>query len=89
MRSKWDEMNTGNKLLIVIRIILSVIVVILAAFQLAGIWERAIDYAVPILGVYLFVLSFQEWKQKRGSAILSICLSIFIFIVSFIVWFGK
>ena len=88
MKSKWKEMSQGDKVMLIIRIVLSIIVVILASLQLCGAVEQAIDYAVPLLGVFLLILSIQEWKQHRGSAILSICLALFIFIVSCVVWFG-
>lgn len=85
--NNWNEMNTGDKIVIVIRIVISIVVVVLASLQLFGVLEQAINYAVPLLGVYLLILSVQEWKHKRGSAILSICLALFIFIVSYVVFF--
>ncbi|MBQ2767570.1 MAG: DUF3953 domain-containing protein [Clostridia bacterium] len=87
MKNKWKEMSKGDKTMLMIRIILSIVVVVLASLQLCGVFAQAIDYAVPLLGVYLLVLSIQEWKQHRGSAILSICLALFIFIVTWEVWF--
>lgn len=89
MKTKWKEMSAGNKVMIVARAILSIAVIVLAVLQLTGILERAVDYAVPLLGIYLLILSIQEWKQNRGSAILSICLAIFIFICTVCVWRGK
>lgn len=89
MKNKWKEMTVSDKVMLVIRIVLSIVVLVLASLQLLGILERAIDFAVPLLGVYLLILSLQEWKQKRGSAILSICLALFIFICTISVWFGK
>lgn len=71
------------------RIALSVVAVILALLQVSGVWEHAADYAVPPLGIYLLALSTQEWKEKRGSAILSICLALFIFACTVAVWFER
>ena len=87
MQDKRNGSSKGDKIMFVIRIVLSVLVLFLALLQISGAVDQAVDYAVPLLGVYLFILSVQEWKQNRGSAILSICLALFIFIVTFIVWF--
>lgn len=87
MKNKWKELSKGDKIMLITRIILSIIVIVLALLQICGAVEQAIDYAVPLLGVYLLILSIQEWNQHRGSAILSICLALFIFIVTYTVWF--
>ena len=87
MHNKRNGSSKGDKIMLIIRIVLSVLVIILALLQISGTVDQAIDYAVPLLGVYLLILSVQEWKQNRGSAILSICLALFIFIVTYIVWF--
>ena len=87
MQDKRNGSSKGDKIMFVIRIVLSVLVLFLALLQISGAVDQAVDYAVPLLGAYLFILSVQEWKQNRGSAILSICLALFIFIVTYIVWF--
>lgn len=79
MKTKWNEMAIGEKMILVMRIALSVAVIVFALLQISGVWERAVDYAVPLLGVYFLALSTQEWKEKRGSAILSICLALLLF----------
>ena len=89
MNNKWDTPSTKDRVLHVVRILLSIAIVVLASLQLLGILESAIDFAVPLLGAYLFILSLQEWKQKRGSAILSICIAVFIFMCSISVWLSK
>ena len=87
MKNKWEEISKGEKAMLLIRIMLSVVVIVLASLQICGVLERANDYAVPLLGVYLCILSIQEWRHHRGSAILNIFLALFIFIVTYIVWF--
>ena len=87
MQDKRNGSSKGDRIMFVVRIVLSVLVLFLALLQISGAVDQAVDYAVPLLGVYLFILSVQEWKQNRGSAILSICLALFIFIVTYIVWF--
>lgn len=89
MRTKWDQMTAGEKIILAMRIALSVIVVVFALLQVSGVWDQAVDYAVPLLGIYLLALSVQEWKEKRGSVILSICLALFIFACTAAVWLGR
>lgn len=89
MKTKWNEMKSIDKVLLMIRIIMSIVVVILGALQITGKVEGAINYAVPLLGVYLIILSIQEWKNSRVQAILSICIAIFIFVVTGVVWSSK
>lgn len=89
MKNKWNEMTVVDKIMIVIRVIVSIVVVVLASFQLLGIWENAIDFTTPLLGVVVLIQSFQEWKQRRGSAILGISVALFIFVCTIAVWFGK
>ena len=88
MKSKWKELSKGDKLMLAVRVVLSAVVIVLAALQLCGVLKRAVSYAVPLLGVYLLVLSAQEWKRNRASAILAVCLALFIFVVTCSVWFG-
>ena len=87
MKSKWKEFSGEDKIMLVVRIVLSAVVIVLAALQLCGVLERAVSYAVPLLGVYLLILAVQEWKRNRASAILNVCLALFIFAVTCSVWF--
>ena len=89
MKNKWNEMSVIDKTVSVARIALSLAVIVLSALQISGVMNKAINYAVPLLGVYMLILSIQEWKVRKGQAILSICCAVFIFVVSFVVWFGN
>ena len=87
--SKWKEMSTVNKVVLVSRIVLSIVIIALALLQIVGVLGNAINYTMPLLGVYFLFLSIQEWKTQRVPALFSIVVAIFIFIVAFVVWFGK
>lgn len=89
MKSKWMEMSTINKVVLVVRIVLSIVIIVLALLQILGVMKSAINYTMPLLGVYFVILSIQEWKTQRGYALFSIGVALFIFIVAFVVWFGK
>lgn len=83
----WNDKTNAEKVLIIMRIIISIIVLIASIVQLLGIYNKAINLAVPLLGLLLLVQSIQEWKASRGVAILGFCSAIFIFICSFVVFF--
>ena len=89
MKSKWKKMSTINKVVLVARIVLSVVIIVLALLQILGVLENAINYTMPLLGVYFLILSIQEWKMQRVHALFSMGVAIFIFIVAFVVWFSK
>lgn len=89
MRTKWNEMSVVEKVMTVIKIVLSVIVIVLVYLQNSGAIYGAINYALPLLGFYMFISIFQEWEENRDLASLHILLAILIFIVTFVVWFSK
>ena len=84
---KWNEREKFDKAIIIIRIIISIIAIVIATIQLLGIWDNAINLAVPLLGVLILLQSIQEWKTSKSIAILGLCSAVFIFICSFVVFF--
>ena len=89
MKSKWKEMSAVNKVVLVSRIVLTIVIIVLALLQFFGVLENAINYTMPLLGVYFLIVSIQEWKRQRGTALFSVGVAVFIFIVAFVVWFGN
>lgn len=89
MRNKWKEMSAGDKTVIATRIVLSIVIIVLGVLQITGALDRTLDFAVPLLGLYMLVVSCHEWKQNRGAAILSSCVAAFLFVVTGVVWFGR
>ena len=89
MKSKWKEMSTVNKVVLVSRIVLTIVIIVLALLQIYGVLDNAINYTKPLLGVYFLIVSIQEWKRQRGTALFSVGVAVFIFIVAFVVWFGN
>ncbi len=71
MKTKWNEKSTADKVLLILRIIVSIAVLIGAALQLMGVWDRALNIAVPLLSALLLIQSIQEQKEnKKASAII-------------------
>lgn len=89
MKKRWNEKTSIEKVLVIMRIVISIIVMVAAIIQLLGVWDKAINIAVPLLGILMIVQSIQEWKTSRGVAILGICSAIFIFVCSFVAFFMK
>lgn len=84
---KWNERTWADKVMLVVRIIASFLVVVLAALQLLGVWDKAINLAAPLMGIVLLIQSAQEWKQQRGVAIFGLCAALFVFGCAIVVWF--
>jgi len=87
MKNKWSEITASNKIMLIVRIIASICVVVFAALQLFGVWDKAINLAAPLMGIVLLIQSIQEWKQQRGIAIFGLCAVLFIFCCAVVVWF--
>lgn len=53
------------------RIIISVVVLVGAVLQITGVWDKALNVAIPLLSVLILIQSIQEHKeQKKASAII-------------------
>ena len=71
MKTKWNEKSTADKVLLILRIVISVVVLAGAALQLLGVWDRALNIAVPLLSALILIQSIQEQKEnKKVSAII-------------------
>ena len=71
MKTKWNEKSTSDKVLLVLRMIVSIAVLIGASLQIMGIWDKALNIAVPLLSALILIQSIQEQKEnKKASAII-------------------
>lgn len=87
MKRKWRELSQSDKFMLVVRVAMSILVVLFAALQLLGVWDKAINVAAPLMGIFLLLQSVQEWKKQRGVAIFGLCAALFIFGCGIVVWF--
>ena len=70
MKTKWNEKSTADKTMLVLRIVISVVVLVGAVLQITGVWDKALNVAIPLLSVLILIQSIQEHKeQKKASAI--------------------
>ena len=84
---KQGESPATKKVMIVLNAILSVAIITLALLQLFDI-SNTLDIFFPLFGVKTLLQSLQEWRKSRGSAIINLCVAIFILIASVIVLFA-
>lgn len=87
MKRKWRDLSQVDKFMLSVRIAASILVVVFAALQLLGVWDKAINLAAPLMGTVLLIQSVQEWKKQRGVAIFGLCAALFIFGCAIVVWF--
>ena len=70
MKTKWNDKSTADKVMLVLRVVISVVVLIGAVLQITGVWDKALNVAIPLLSVLILIQSVQEHKeQKKASAI--------------------
>ena len=70
MKSKWNEKSIADKIMLILRIVISVVVLIGSVLQITGVWDKALNVAIPLLSVLILIQSIQEHKeQKKASAI--------------------
>ena len=87
MKRKWRDLSQADKFMLIVRVVASFLVVIFAALQLMGVWDKAINLAAPLMGIVMLVTYVQEWKKQRGIAIFGLCEALFIFGCTIMVWF--
>ena len=73
--------------LFIARIIVSLAVVAAAILQLNGTYPKAINLAVPLVGLLMLLQGLSEREKNRSAAWLSFCAAGFILIISLVVFF--
>lgn len=81
-RKLWNQKQTDEKVLSIIGIICSTSILIIGSMQILGVWKTAIKVFEPLLGLLMLIQAIQSWEKDKVVTILSLCASIFIFLVS-------
>ena len=68
MKTKWNEKSTADKIMRVLRIIISVAVLAGAVLQIKGVWDKALNVAIPLLSVLILIQSIQEHKEQKKAS---------------------
>lgn len=80
MKKKWKECSTSEKVLLSAKLLISLIIVIAAALQLAHIWQDALYVTVPLLGVLHLLEGILAWNKDRDLAAFSfLCAGLILF----------
>ena len=88
-KNSFQALSKQDRILTVVRIVISVLTIIFSLLRLLHVWENATFVAIPLLGVLMLTMGLQEWKRNRTSAILLLVVALFIFIVSIVNIFSK
>lgn len=71
MKTKWNEKTVADKVMFLLRLLISVVVLVCAILQFCGVWNKALNIAVPLLSVLILIQSIQEHRaNKKASAII-------------------
>lgn len=77
-----ESQKKKEKVLFIVSSICSISIIILVCMQFLGGWENATNLYQPLLGVLMLIQTIQNWKKSKVVAIMSLCATIFIFIVT-------
>lgn len=76
---EWNEKDPQEKKLTIAGVIVSLVVLVLAALQMTGTVENTSVIFVPLMGLFMLIQAMQAWKYRRGVAIACIVVSVFLF----------
>ena len=68
MKTKWNEKSTADKIMLVLRVVISLVVLVAAVLQITGVWDKALNVAIPLLSVFILIQSIQEQKENRKAS---------------------
>ncbi len=87
MKIKWKDMPILDKIITVISLLTSSSVLVLGVLQILNVWDKAINVAVPLMGVTMLCQAYTMWNKSRKVAYISIGAAAFIFICAILVFF--
>ncbi|MBQ6796281.1 MAG: hypothetical protein IJO83_09110 [Clostridia bacterium] len=68
MKTKWNEKSTADKIMLILRIVISVVVLVGAALQITGVWDKALNVVIPLLSVLILIQSIGEHREQRKAS---------------------
>ena len=88
-KTKWKDTPLLHKVVTIISILASLSVVVLAVLQIFGVWNRAINVFMPLMGVTMLCQCYIQWNASRKVAYFSLGTAVFIFACAIAVFFLK
>lgn len=87
MKKKWNERTKLEKILVIFKIVVSLIIIYASAMKLLNVWPKGLNFAIPLFGVYYILETIYNWKTDKDMAALSFFMAIIIIAVSCAVFF--
>lgn len=89
MKSKQNGHPISGLTVTVVSLLASVSVIIFGILQIFGIWDRAINVCMPLMGITLLCQAYIQWNKSRKIAYFSLGVAVFVFICAIVVFFVK
>lgn len=87
MKTKWKDIPLLDRVVTVISLVASSSVLALGILQIFNIWDKAINVAVPLMGITMLCQAYTFWNKSRKLAYFSIGAAVFIFLCAIGVFF--
>ena len=87
MKTKWKDIPLLDKIVTVISLVVSSSVLALGILQIFNVWDKAINVAVPMMGITMLCQAYTFWNKSRKLAYFSIGAAVFIFLCAIGVFF--
>lgn len=87
MKTKWKDIPLLDKVVTVISLVASSSVLALGILQIFNVWDKAINVAVPLMGITMLCQAYTFWNKSRKLAYFSIGAAVFIFLCAIGVFF--
>lgn len=68
-------------------IVCSIVIILLAALQLSGVWEHAVNVFEPLLGVLMLIQAAANWERNKIISVFSLGVAVFVFVTAAKIWF--
>ena len=81
-----DKLTVVDKVIAVGRVVVAFGIIVVALLQILGVWERAINLLLPMMGVELALQATQEWKSRRRVAVISVCCAVIVVACAVTIW---
>lgn len=89
MEQEQNKKSVLHNIIAIFMIIICVAVIVLSVLQIFGIWDKAVNVLVPLLGLNQLGMAYAQWKPNRKIAYFNLGAAAFILICSIVVFFVK
>lgn len=87
MKKRWNERTKFEKILVISRTVVSLIIISASIMKFLNIWSNGLNLVIPLFAVYYLLETIYNWKTDKDMAALSLLMTIIIIAVSWAVFF--